>query len=266
MNFSKIATAFLTAALTGLVLPSPASADFVEVLTTDRGFLVTGGILLDPAYRLDRREAATCPNCHWKIVYICSFGEWQPNCPELLKMCRSDQAVTKVFRADASRTPGEGSSQWHFTGHSCESPDGVVSHEIISCILRGQWAKFVPDLAFHTSPPGRTLVNLPTKVIWDSPAKTKDKVTLISNLQINFRAVATRNYTCVDCDRVGLNEIRFPTRGKRTISANAAWIGTYDALGLTDIRVAGEPITNTAGRDLKVSQLLRRLKFPTPAP
>jgi hypothetical protein len=244
-----------------LALASPAEASIVDVSTDGETYLVDGAVIHHSRFENDRREAASCTTCHWRIHLICR--SWSDTahgaCPSLSAGCPRDETVAEVFRADASSRPALDDPLWHQVGHTCVGDGGPASVVLIRQRLDEQWRIPVPRLRFVTRPPNRTLINLPTQIVYSSPSRTGELSASVAGISVHFRAVADRRIQCSpNCTSNAVADlISFSAAGVGRISAVATWRATFDALGLTEIPVTDSPIVQQYALSLDVVRLHR---------
>ena len=242
---------------------APASAEWVEVSTDGDSFNVRGGLIHDDDYEGDRGEAATCVNCYWRINAVCkSFlvGS-QGACPGLLARCPVGMRPVEVLRANATSRPSDSSPLWHRTGYSCVGDRGPASTGSIRSELTGGWQAKVPALSVSLSPPLRTLVRLPVAVTFKSAGSLQVRRLVVDGVEVTLRAVATRRVLCGVswCAKSGARTAVFHQTGVTSLTVQATWSGTFDALGLTGVPVADDPVRQSEVVPVRVKALRRKL-------
>lgn len=242
---------------------APATAGTVDVSADGQTYVVDGAVIHHSRFENDRREAATCSTCHWRIHLICR--SWSDTahgaCPSLTAACPRDETVAEVFRADSPSRPAVDDPLWHQVGHTCIGDGGPASVIVIKQQLKDQWRIPLPRLRFVTTPPNRTLINLPTTISYESPARTGELSASVAGIAVSFRASATRRLSCTPaCDSNALGTVvSFAAPAAAWIAATATWTATFDALGLTDIPVTDAPIVQRYRRSIEVFRLHRIL-------
>jgi hypothetical protein len=261
-NTSRVlVTLFLLINLFSAPPSASAQDEWVEVENAINGYLVSGGALHHSSYEKDRVEAATCEGCFWQIRRICESweDEYRGGCIAMRLRCPSDMQVVEVFRANAIARPNLESSKWTRTGYSCVGEDGPASTEqIADRILASKFIE-LPELEFATKPPNRTLVNLPTRVVFNSPSRITDKKIKVAGIDVSFRASANRSVSCSSCLLIDNRTVFWQKSGPVEISSTARWRATFDAFGLSEIPVDRTPITQRKLSQLNVFQLQRKL-------
>lgn len=256
---------FLSCSIMAVVLNTPyiahANDEWVTAEPTINGYLVRGGVLHHSTYDKDRTEAATCDNCFWRINPICESWEDETRgwCPSMRLRCPADLQIVEVFRANATTTPPLQSELWRRTGYSCIGAEGpAATGQIINRITSKQFIN-LPALKFQTHPPSKTLVNLPTRVAFQSPNQIPEKKIQVAGIDVYFRAVASRSISCTNCSRISNRTVYWHRSGVMQISGNAIWRASFDALGITGIPITQSFPNQKVDNTLIVFQLNRKL-------
>lgn len=251
-----------------IVLNAPniahASDEWVTAEPSINGYLVRGGAIHHSSYEKDRTEAASCDNCFWRISPICESWEDETRgwCPSMRLRCPADLQIVEVFRANATSTPSLQSGLWRRTGYSCIGKEGpAATGQIINRISARQFIS-LPALTFQTFPPARTLVNLPTRVVFLSPNQLPDRKIQIAGIDVAFRAAASRSISCTGCSRISNRTVYWQRSGIVQITGTAVWQASFDALGIKGIPIT-QPFPNQkVDSTLSVFQLNRKLVGP----
>ena len=181
----------------------------------------------------------------------------------MLLRCPRDQHLAEVFRADASSRPNSNDPLWHRTGYTCIGAGGPASVLRIHAMVTGSWRARVPVLRILSSPPGMTLVNLPTRLIFASAAAITAQRVVVAGLPVTVRARATRLWSCESqsCTTVAgkVGWFTFTAVQTAQVVATARWTATFDALGLTAQPVGDSPIIQKAVVKFSVIGLHRHL-------
>lgn len=260
MRKSRVLIISLLITLTGIA-SAPANAS-VTVSADHETYIVDGGVIHHERFENDRREAATCTTCHWKIHLICkSWSDASHGaCPSLSASCPREETVAEVLRADAKERPESSSTLWHLVGHTCVGDGGPASVVDIEHEIHDRWKIPLPTFDFRTRPPFRTLINLPTAVVFASPATTGELKATVAGISVAFRSSAVRRIACTPTCTINASELVFAAPGKASINATAMWTASFDALGLKDIPVSDDPIFQRATHSIEVLRLHRFLE------
>lgn len=252
----------LTLAVAIALQISPVSAATVDVSADGETYIVDGAVIHHDRFENDRREAATCRTCHWQIHLICrSWSDTSHGaCPSLSASCPRTQTVAEVLRADAVVRPPLTSLLWHMVGHTCIGEGGPASVIEIEEELEERWRIPLPPFGFVTRPPQRSLVNLPTQVIFQSGTTSVEQNASVVGIPVTFRAFSTRKISCTPLCLLSGTTLAFTTPGTTTIRGSATWRASFDALGLTDIPVEKDPIIQRASQTIEVLRLHRFLE------
>lgn len=133
------------------VLQGAPTAD-IDVSPTDDGYTVRGSLLLTDGYTgssNQRREAATCPDCKWRITDYCptrADGDVINVCIGTTPACRPGTVRMRVWRA----REGEPFQPW---GSTCIGPAGPVTVAEVTSRLREEVPVHLPQSAVRAHPP-----------------------------------------------------------------------------------------------------------------
>ena len=248
-----------------LVLNAPniahASDEWVTTEPSINGYLVRGGAIHHSSYEKDRTEAASCDNCFWQINAICESWEDETRgwCPSMRLRCPADLQIVEVFRANAKSQPPLQSGLWRRTGYSCIGTEGpAATGQIINRISARQFIS-LPALKFQTFPPVKTLVNLPTRVVFQSPNQLPDRKIQVAGIDVTFRAAASRSISCTGCSRISNRTVYWQRPGIVQITGTAVWQASFDALGIKGIPITQPYPNQKVESTLSVFQLNRKL-------
>ena len=243
-------------------LPASPSDASVTVSADHETYIVDGAVVHHERFENDRREAATCTTCHWHIHLICK--SWSDTahgaCPSLSASCPREQTVAEVMRADAKLRPEASSTLWHLVGHTCIGDGGPASVIDIEDELHDRWRIPLPIFGFRTRPPFRTLINLPTSVVFSASATTGEMKATVAGISVAFRSTAVRRIVCTPACAIDNSSLVFGIPGNTSINATAVWTASFDALGLKDIPVSDDPIIQRATQTIEVLRLHRFLE------
>lgn len=247
----------------GLSAPNIAHAsdEWVTTEPSINGYLVRGGAIHHSSYEKDRTEAASCDNCFWRISPICESWEDETRgwCPSMRLRCPADLQIVEVFRANATYTPALQSGLWRRTGYSCIGSEGPTATGQIINRISAQQLISLPALRFQTFPPVRTLVNLPTRVVFLSPNQLPDRKIKVAGINVTFRAAASRSISCTGCSRISNRTVYWQRAGVVQISGTAVWQASFDALGIKGIPITQPYPNQIVESTLNVFQLNRKL-------
>ena len=246
-----------------LVIPVPAHAAWVDVSTDGNTYHVSGGVIFHERFQGDRTSTAVCVRCYWTITRVClSYDPADPGqCPDLMSSCPLSMQVAEVREAIADSRPPAESALWKFRGYTCIGKAGPLSFYETQQHLEGAWQSRVPDLQVSTLPPRSTLVNLPTRLVFESTDRLLVSRDVVKGMQVTLRATAHRLAVCATapCSTVSSNLFRFGSVAHHALNVTATWSATFDALGLVDLPVTDHPIVQERQVDLAVYSFTRRL-------
>ena len=224
----------------------PAQASNVEVLAQGDSYLISGGVIHHSNFTRDRKEAASCTDCFWKVQAICK--SWQDSnhgaCPWLRLQCPSDMQLVEVFRANAVFRPTVISSLWYFVGYSCIGDAGPISTIDLYDHLAKSWIIEVPKLRIRFSPANDAILSHPLK--YEILSKTEfdvardvfsTSVTLHAQSHIEFACESS--FSSKHCISQKSNQIKFKKVGLSYLFAKSIWSATFDAAGILGISVPG---------------------------
>ena len=253
---------------TGSGLGGPAAA--VDVIGNDATdtYEISGAVILDGSYA-EAHEAATCSNCHWRIIRTCASGplEDRRNC--LGVPCPTAEGIAEVWRADAEAAPAIGDPLWTYRGLVCltspPTPVAVVATAVYDLAIRA-----VPPLRPASQPAASTLTGLPTLFTTGQPAMVLTEPAVVGGLTVLIHAEPTWTWDfghgapLTSSDPGGAwpsGRIRhvYPKRGIFRIRVTCSWHATYEVRGITELPVDGV-ITQSTWFDLRVREARRFLQ------
>lgn len=246
--------------LASLNVASPAEASpWVDVSSDGNAYLVSGGAIFHERYEDDREQAAACEDCFWKVDRTCTdFDAFDRGpCPELLASCPKDMHIAEVRRARGATKPEWDSSSWRYISHTCIGDSGPVSVNEVTHLIRSTIRVRVPALNVQTSPPKRTLINLPTKVRQLSESSIRYSNILVAGVPVKLWAESTLRTQCQACLETSKGLLLKRT-GRVAIQVDVVWSAWYTALGIRPIKVQDPQIRQRKTLWIRVSELKSR--------
>lgn len=143
-----------------LVIGPPAAA--VDVGAGGDRYSGSGGLLLpgdtDPG---TRREAASCPDCRWRLSDPCA-ADGSP-CLAITRGCAQLASLLRI------RLSSDGGVTWSDRGLVCIPPAGPVTVAEVSTHVRRVFERLVPELAPSREPNAGVVTRLPVNFISGQP-------------------------------------------------------------------------------------------------
>lgn len=261
----------LSGALLLALLPSPPAAA-VDVLgndTTD-SYEISGAAILDGSFA-EARDAATCSNCHWRIVRLCSPQTLDERLQCTVFPCAIESTVAEIWRADAPSRPAADDPLWTYHGLACLT-GAATAVSTISPGVKDLATRAVPALRPASQPGSVTLTGLPTVFSTRQPAEVHTEPAVVGGLTVVVHAIPTWTWDFghgsqfATSDPGGgwpLGRIRhtYPKRGIFRVRVTSSWRATYEVRGISDLPVDGV-VTQSAWFDLRVREARRFLHKP----
>jgi hypothetical protein len=246
--------------LTSFLVPNSAEAtSWVDVSSDGNSYLVSGGAIFHERFEDEREKAATCTDCFWQVQRTClDFDPFDRGpCPELLASCPKNMTIAEVQFAKGAAKPAWDSSTWKFVSHTCIGPLGPISSREVIHKIQSSLKVRVPSLKVETSPPKRTLVNLPMKVKQLSASKIRYSNLEVAGIPVKLWAESALVTRCQHCREVpeGLVAKR---SGRIAIEVEARWSAWYTALGISPIKVGDPQVRQRKTLWISVSELKSR--------
>lgn len=256
----------LTTLLALIGLPSSA----VDVVADDLAdaYEISGAVLLN-ASTPEAQGAATCGDCHWRIVRICLGGSLEDRAPCPAAPCAASTEVAEVWRALAPTRPAIGDPAWEYRGLMCLTEPPAPADAIHDSVLE-HTRRMVPALSPASLPAGTTLTNLPTSFRSGQPPFLQTAPALVAGTEVTVSARPTWTWdfghgaaltTADPGARSSRGSVRhtYPRRGLYRVRVTCVWHAVYSTRGIPDIPVPGE-ITQSAWFDLRVREARRFLR------
>jgi len=238
---------------------SAQATSWVDVSSDGNSYLVSGGALFHERFEDDREKAATCTDCYWQVQRTClDFDPFDRGpCPELLASCPKGMTIAEVEFAKGSTKPTWNSTAWKFVSHTCIGPLGPISSEEVIHKIQSSLKVRVPPLRVETSPPKRTLINLPIRVKQLSASKIRYSNLEVAGIPVKLWAESTLQIRCQPCRELpeGLIAKR---SGRIAIEVEARWSAWYTALGISPIKVGDPQIRQRKTLWISAAQLKSR--------
>lgn len=255
----KISVTILLLLASLSVSNSAHATSWVDVSSDGNSYLVSGGALFHERFEDDREKAATCTDCYWQVQRTClDFDPFDRGpCPELLASCPKGMTIAEVEFAKGSTKPTWDSSSWKFVSHTCIGPLGPISSKEVIHKIQSSLKVRVPALRVETSPPKRTLINLPIRVKQLSASKIRYSNLEVAGIPVRLWAESTLQIRCQPCRELpeGLIAKR---SGRIAIEVEARWSAWYSALGISPIKVGDPQIRQRKTLWISAAQLKSR--------
>lgn len=259
-----------TILLSFLANAAPAAAAEVSANDSTDLYEISGAVILDASHA-EAHAAATCTNCHWRIIHTCASGplEDRRNCLGL--PCPTAQGIAEVWRADAVQAPSVGDALWTYRGLVCLTapPAAVMS---ITSAVEDLALRAVPPLKPVSQPGSTTLAGLATLFSSRQPTAVHTDPAFVGGLAVIIHTVPTWTWdfghgpVLTTTDPGGpwpTGHVRhtYLKRGIFRVRVTSTWRATYEVRGITDLPVDGV-ITQSAWFDLRVREARRFLQKP----
>lgn len=255
----KISVTILLLLASLSVSNSAHATSWVDVSSDGNSYLVSGGALFHERFEDDREKAATCTDCYWQVQRTClDFDPFDRGpCPELLASCPKGMTIAEVEFAKGSIKPTWDSTAWKFVSHTCIGPLGPISSKEVIHKIQSSLKVRVPTLRVETSPPKRTLINLPMRVKQLSASKIRYSNLEVAGIPVKLWAESTLQIRCQPCRELpeGLIAKR---SGRIAIEVEARWSAWYTALGISPIKVGDPQIRQRKTLWISAAQLKSR--------
>lgn len=263
-------TRFLLALTLALTFLAPAEAVEIGSDDTSDEYLISGTTVLDARFP-DAADAITCPDCHWRIVVICTSGSLDDRrgCESLPDSCDARRA--EVWRAIAPSAPPLGDALWEYRGLTCLH-DPPVAVTTVSTRIPELVRQAVPPLAAGSLPASTSLTNLPTSFYAGQPAAHALPTVRIAGARVTIHLEPTWHwdfghgqplFTSLPGRRARHSAVQhvYPRRGIYRISLGTTWRATYDINDAVGFPVS-DVITQSTSFDLRIREARRFLQTP----
>ena len=247
---------------------APASATEVTSDDTRDLYAISGAIILN-ASAPDAVAAATCTNCHWRVIRICTGGALEERRPCPGTPCSRSADTAELWRADAPAAPPVGDPAWQYRGLMCLTEPPLSAGSVDSAIHDLQ-LRALPALRPASQPSGTTLTGLPTYFQSGQPAQFIAVPADVAGVTVQITATPRWTWDFGHGDVMstadpglpypkGRLRHTYPRRGIYRVRATTTWTAHYSARGIPDIPVSGD-ITQTAWFDLRVREARRFIR------
>ena len=247
-----------------LVVPA-AQADDVGGDDEGDGYVATGSVLLDASYDGsdgDRRGAADCPGCRWRLRSVCRPGELagEESCAGAWAGCPVGATRMRLF----VWAPAE--PWWRDIGTICAgAPDAIVSIDDIGTRVRDRVEEYLPVLRPALQPAGRTLAGLPTVLLSRQPRSVGPVALDVLGHEVRLTATPRWRWGFDAGDDVvtahpgspwpaaPLTHV-FAVPGRARVEVTTTWTATFTVEGFGPFDVPPPLVTQTARLAIVVAE------------